>query len=108
MFWSRPKPKQPRDMVPEYYNMTQERFEAWVAHLRKLNTLQSEDQKFAADQLISEINARRLLIEAGWLPPRECDVMERTGPEGGTLLAGHPTKWTVERCYTRRELGLWN
>lgn len=44
------------------------------------------------EEVMAIQKARHLLMEHGWLPPREKDVLER-----GTL--GFATKWTLDRQY---------
>jgi hypothetical protein len=55
-------------------------------------------------QVCEVISIRENLMRWGWLPPREKDVRERTGNEGGTLLAGFPTKWALNRSYTLEDI----
>lgn len=60
-----------------------------------------------AEEAVEEVRQvraiRRELMERGWLPPRNKDVLERTGKECGLAMSGFPHRWAIRRTYTLKE-----
>lgn len=71
---------------------------------RKRPSRDTMSPREAWDEILEIAAVRRELMESSWLPPREKDVVERTGNKGGLWLAGFPTKWNANRKYEKREL----
>src|SRR5262245_20772512 len=111
MFW-RKEATNPEDYpwrrLSLWIEMTEETFmaryhkhqaEVWAARERG-----SDELDASWTHMVAILGLRARLIAKGWLPPREKDVLERTGPEGGLWLANIPTKWSHERIYERPDL----
>lgn len=90
---------------------TQERFDARLSrqqvatnaareagtHLKSKRGYMNAQEAWEAMLVIAALRAD--LMKQGWLPPRESDVLARSGNERGTLFAGEPIKWKIERQY---------
>ena len=112
MSWFPSKRQKAEEMLPFLFHLTNERFANMDAtNIRRCvpdGRFQSRDERRAWEDWLEVRRARYLLIEAGWLPPRERDVLKRSGSDPGTLLAGQPITFTLKRTYTRVELGLFH
>lgn len=93
-----------------YY--TEERFNALVEKRRREydDAVRGNDRKTvqSLERAWRDIcDARRMrdeLMENGWLPPRERDILAMRSKVGGALFAGMPTKWALNRKYEYDEV----